>query len=76
MFIYVFMYISFYLSIHLSALSIYLLCLSIWGLSQWLSGKESTCNARDTGPEFDLGLEDPLEEEMATRSSILAWRIP
>ena len=23
-----------------------------------------------------LGGEDPLEEEMATRSSILAWRIP
>ena len=23
-----------------------------------------------------LGLEDPLEKEMATRSSILAWRIP
>ena len=23
-----------------------------------------------------LGLEDPLEEQMATRSSILAWRIP
>ena len=23
-----------------------------------------------------LGWEDPLEEEMATRSSILAWRIP
>ena len=23
-----------------------------------------------------LGLEDPLEEEMATHSSILAWRIP
>ena len=23
-----------------------------------------------------LGQEDPLEEEMATRSSILAWRIP
>ena len=23
-----------------------------------------------------LGLEDPLEEGMATRSSILAWRIP
>ena len=34
--------------------------------------KESTCNA-------DLGLipgwEDPLEEDMATHSSILAWRI-
>ena len=26
---------------------------------------------------FDLlGQEDPLEEEMATHSSILAWRIP
>ena len=23
-----------------------------------------------------LGLEDPLEEEMTTQSSILAWRIP
>ena len=23
-----------------------------------------------------LGWEDPLEEEMATHSSILAWRIP
>ena len=23
-----------------------------------------------------LGLEDPLEEGMATRSSILAWRLP
>ena len=23
-----------------------------------------------------LGLEDPLEEEMATQSRILAWRIP
>ena len=34
------------------------------------NGKESTCNARD------LGWEDPLEEGMATHSSILAWRIP
>ena len=25
---------------------------------------------------WSLGLEDPLEEGMATRSSILAWRIP
>ena len=24
----------------------------------------------------DLGWEDPLEEEIATHSSILAWRIP
>ena len=28
------------------------------------------------GPEFDLGREDSPEEEMTTRSSILAWRIP
>ena len=25
---------------------------------------------------WSLGQEDPLEEEMATHSSILAWRIP
>ena len=25
---------------------------------------------------LSLGLENPLEEEMATHSSILAWRIP
>ena len=29
---------------------------------------------RDAVPS--LGWEDPLEESMATRSSILAWRIP
>jgi len=29
---------------------------------------------RDAVPS--LGREDPLEEEMATHSSILAWRIP
>ena len=37
-------------------------------------GKESTCNAGN--PDLILGQEDPLEEEMATHSSILAWRIP
>ena len=31
----------------------------------------------DTGDIIrSLGQEDPLEEEMATHSSILAWRIP
>ena len=30
---------------------------------------------RETRLQF-LGLEDPLEEGMATLSSILAWRIP
>ena len=47
------------------------------GLPQWLSGKESTCNAENTGDVGSfLGWEDPLEESMATRSRILAWRIP
>ena len=32
--------------------------------------KEYACKAGD------LGWEDPLEKEMATHSSILAWRIP
>ena len=36
--------------------------------------KESACNAKDLG--LIPGLEDPLEEGMATHSSILAWRIP
>ena len=30
---------------------------------------------RDMQVQF-LGWEDPLEEELATQSSILAWRIP
>ena len=37
-------------------------------------GKELACNAEDLGLIPGLGW--PLEEGMATRSSILAWRIP
>jgi len=37
-------------------------------------GKESVCNAGDV--VLSLGWEDPLEKEMATYSSTLAWRIP
>ena len=37
-------------------------------------GQESACNAETQIPS--LGGEDPLEEGMATLSSILAWRIP
>ena len=46
-------------------------------LLQWLSGKESACNAQaaeDSGSI--LGSEYLLEKEMATHSSILAWKIP
>ena len=38
-------------------------------------GKESAHNAGDMG-SIPRGQEDPLEEEMATHSSLLAWRIP
>ena len=38
-----------------------------------LGGKESTCNAEDLS--LIPGWEDPLEEGLATHSSILAWRI-
>ena len=44
------------------------------GFPGGLDGKESACNAGDLGSI--LGWEDPLEEGMATLSSILAWRIP
>ena len=36
--------------------------------------KGSACNVGDLC--LIPGLEDPLEKEMATHSSILAWRIP
>ena len=43
-------------------------------LPWWLKCKESAYSAGDLGSI--LGWEDPLEKEMATPSSILAWRIP
>ena len=38
------------------------------------SNKEPTCN-QETQVQ-SLGREDPLEKEMTTHSSILAWEIP
>ena len=41
----------------------------------WFSGKESICQCRRC--EFNpQDWEDPLEKEMATHSSFLAWEIP
>ena len=57
----------------MSSSNVYLVYIS-WRLLKWLSGKESTCNAGDTGSI--LGREDLLEKEMATYCSILAWEIP
>ena len=48
-----------------------------WWLPRWLCGKESTVSAGDTDAWVQsLGWEDPLEKEMATHSSTLAWKIP
>ena len=44
------------------------------GTARWLSGKDPPA-MQETQIRF-LGREDPLEEEMATYSTILAWEIP
>ena len=39
--------------------------------------KESACNAGGTGASNSILVQkDPLEEEMATHSSVLVWEIP
>ena len=50
------------------------------GLPWWLNGKESACSLggylqKEEIRVGSLGWEDPLEKEMATHSSILAWKI-
>ena len=48
------------------------------GLPRWCSGKQSTCQCRRCKRHGlrTLHWENPLEEEMATHPSILAWRMP
>ena len=47
------------------------------GLPSGSMDKASACNAGDEGRfEQSPGREDPLEEGVATSSSILAWKIP
>ena len=48
---------------------------NISGLLWWLSGKEPTCQDMQEMWVQSLGWEDPLEKEMATHSSFLAWEI-
>ena len=53
--------------------SISMHCRDRSGLPQWLSGKETACNAGDTGDtDLILGSGSSLEEGMATHSSSLA----
>ena len=46
----------------------------MWGLPWWLVVKNPPAVQEACVPS--LGQEDPLEEEMATHSRVLAWRIP
>ena len=39
-------------------------------------GSSGKASARNVGDPGSLDWEDPLEKEMATHSSIIAWRIP
>ena len=48
---------------------------SFRGMRGGSSGKEPACQCRRQTGVQSLGLEDPLEEGMATHSSILTWRI-
>jgi len=41
----------------------------------WLSGKRISLPMQEIWVQ-SLGREDPLEEEMATKFNILAWKIP
>ena len=51
-----------------------LTCRGYRGFPGGSESKASACNAGD--PVQSLGQGDPLEKEMATHSSILAWKIP
>ena len=44
-------------------------------MAPWVNNPPAVQETQEMQVQF-LGLEDPLEEEMATHSSILAWRIP
>ena len=57
-----------------SPLSFWTCYLYVCRFPTWLNGKESTCSADSMG--LVPGWEDPLEKEMATHFSILAWKIP
>ena len=62
-------------------ISIELLCLPlnavIWGFPSGSVGKESPAMQETQEMQVhSMGGEDPLEEDMATHSSTIAWKIP
>ena len=50
--------------------------MSVWCLSPWVAQTVKSLPAMWETWVRSLGWEDPLEEGMATYSSILVWRIP
>ena len=52
--------------------------LAYTGLPRWLIGKESACSMQETQETWlqSLDQKESLEEETATHSHILAWKIP
>ena len=48
----------------------------IWGFPGVLAVMNPLANAGDVREVLFLGQEDPLEKEMATHSSIVAWKSP
>ena len=44
-------------------------------MTQWVKNMPAVQETQETRAQ-SLGREDPLEEEMATHSSIIAWKIP
>ena len=64
---------------HLTSVEFYSICLFVTGLFHWTSLVAQMVKRLPTMWETwvrSLGWEDPLEKEMATHSSILAWKIP
>ena len=60
-----------------SALFLFCSCVRVISFPGGSVVKNLPANAADTGDTgSSLGQEDPLEEEMATHSSTLAWEIP
>ena len=43
-------------------------------MAQWVKNPPAMQETQETWVQF-LGWDDPLEEDMATHSSVLAWRI-
>ena len=60
----------------ISSLSLNLLSYKTRGFLGGAGGGEPACQCRRQMWVQSLGREDPLEVEMATHSSILAWRVP